>query len=122
VQNLFCFSVIFVPNLFCVVGVQNLFCVGVQNLFCVGVQNLFCEITNKQVFNNKGQPQGIAPTQCHVGAIPCGCPLSVFFKYLKIYGSVLILCQVETHAMRLYGSTPHSHSIGSAVVSRKISG
>jgi len=22
-----------------------------------------------------GQPQGIAPTQCHVGAIPCGCPL-----------------------------------------------
>ncbi|RKZ48236.1 MAG: hypothetical protein DRR00_19970, partial [Candidatus Parabeggiatoa sp. nov. 3] len=41
-------------------------------------------------FYNKGQPQGIAPTQCHVGAIPCGCPLSVFFKYLKIYGSVLM--------------------------------
>ena len=24
---------------------------------------------------SKGQPQGIAPTQCHVGAILYGCPL-----------------------------------------------
>jgi len=27
------------------------------------------------VYFEMGQPQGIAPTQCHVGAIPCGCPL-----------------------------------------------
>jgi len=47
---------------------------------------------------NKGQPQGIAPTQCHVGAIPCGCPLSVFFKYLKIYGSVLKIAIIDSNS------------------------
>ena len=27
--------------------------------------------------NSKGQPQGIAPTNNDVGAIPCGCPLEL---------------------------------------------
>jgi len=35
-----------------------------------------------------GQPQGIAPTQCHVGAIPLDEPFAL--KYLFICASVLI--------------------------------
>jgi len=34
-----------------------------------------------------GQPQGIAPTQCHVGAIPLDEPFAL--KYLFICASVL---------------------------------
>jgi len=39
------------------------------------------------VYFEMGQPQGIAPTQCHVGAIPLDEPFAL--KYLFICASVL---------------------------------
>jgi len=40
------------------------------------------------VYFEMGQPQGIAPTQCHVGAIPLDEPFAL--KYRFICASVLI--------------------------------